>query len=110
MSISEISNPGGILSNRNQGAEKLIRYQALGYTARSNLTAGFEALNTTKWYDGNFSLSGQSLLRLTLSRAAAVGGYRLQTADCRLKAEGLFKNSRLKITGPYTDIYVYKES
>ena len=77
--IARISNPGGVLSNANQGPEKLLVYQDLGYV-RSNLSEGLAATSSNKWYDGNFSASGRSVLHLALVAPSVVSAYWLQTA------------------------------
>ena len=73
--VASVSNPEGITSNSNQGPEKLIEYQTLGYTSISNLSAGFTATSNVKWYDDNFGAQEKSVVRLSLSSAASVGAY-----------------------------------
>ena len=80
--IDSVSNPGGVPPNNNQKADKLILYQSLGYTSgdASNVSAAFDAIGNVKWYDGNFSVSGRSVLRLVVSTPATVGAYYFKTA------------------------------
>ena len=77
--IDTISNPGG-LSPGAQGPERLIDYQS--DAAGGSLTHEvLLASNEGKWYDGNFSVAGESQLLISLSTAEPVGGYRLLTAS-----------------------------
>ena len=81
--IQSVTNPGGDTPNANQGPDKLIQYQTLGFTTSDTLADGFSASanSRSKWYDGNFvSEESTSVVRLSLASPASVGAYWLMTA------------------------------
>ena len=80
--VEAVANPGGS-SPRAQGPERLLGYQS---SPALSTVAATQSSNTGKWFDGNFDGnvsrgSSESVLELTLSAAATVGGYHLMTAN-----------------------------